>query len=382
MSVLKKGTLWLWLLTKRLYKKPTFLAILVLIPLLVLGYGAVARQESGMLTVALYGDSDSLTQTVFAEMEQSGQLVKYVRCETPEKAELLVRTGKADAAWIFPEDLETALDTFTKSPVAKNAFVRVVQREENVMLALCREKLSGALYPYIAEKYYILFLREEFPQMENLTDAELMAYYKDFEVSGDLFAFENVAEEKVQQVHYLMSPLRGLLAVVIALGGLATAMYNIRDEENGTFNWLPMRKRIWPELAGQVVAGVNLGLAALLALMATGMAQSLGKELVVLLLYSLCSGLFCMLLRRLLGSIRLLGTATPLLIVAMLLLCPVFFDLGAMRRWQQIFPPTYYINGVYDLQYMVRMLFYGIVCGMMCLLLDLLRDLRVRQWRS
>ena len=48
---MKKYLLWLWLLTKRLYKKPTFLAILVLIPLLVLGYSAVFFLAGSWITV-------------------------------------------------------------------------------------------------------------------------------------------------------------------------------------------------------------------------------------------------------------------------------------------------------------------------------------------
>ena len=55
---------WFLLLNKRLYKKATFLLILILIPLLVIGYGAVARDESGLFTVALAckGEDDTASQ--------------------------------------------------------------------------------------------------------------------------------------------------------------------------------------------------------------------------------------------------------------------------------------------------------------------------------
>ena len=382
MSSLKKATLWMWMLTKRLYKKPTFLAILVLIPLLTMGYRAIVKGESGVATVALYGESDPVTQEVFQQMEGSGQLLRYIRCESPERAELLVRTGKADAAWIFPEDLQASLKTFAEDFEAGKAFVRVVQREENVLLALIREKLSGALYPYIAEEFYIQYMREKYPKLDHLTDEELMEYYEGSKVSGELFDVESDVKEQVQQVHYLMSPLRGLLAVVVVLGGMAAAMYHIRDEENGTFHWLSLRKRILPELAGQLVTSLNLGLVALLALWAVGMAQSLPKELLAWVLYSLCTALFCMVLRRLLGSIRVLGTAIPLLVVGMLLICPVFFDLGPMRQLQRIFPPTYYINCVYESRYILLLLAYCTACGAICLLLDRLQSIRVRRWWS
>ena len=57
---MKRMLIWLRLLTKRLYKKPVFLVILVLIPLLTFSYRVVAEQESGMVTVALAGNQDMM----------------------------------------------------------------------------------------------------------------------------------------------------------------------------------------------------------------------------------------------------------------------------------------------------------------------------------
>ena len=50
---MKRMGKWLLMMTKRLYKKPTFVVILILIPVLVLGYGLVAAEDSGMVTIAL-----------------------------------------------------------------------------------------------------------------------------------------------------------------------------------------------------------------------------------------------------------------------------------------------------------------------------------------
>ena len=44
MKLCKRGLLWLWLLTKRLYRRPAFLVILVLIPTLIFGYTAMTRE--------------------------------------------------------------------------------------------------------------------------------------------------------------------------------------------------------------------------------------------------------------------------------------------------------------------------------------------------
>lgn len=370
MRTVKKTFLWFWLLTKRLYKKPTFLAILVLIPLLVLGYSTVAKEDSGMVTIALAGHGDLLTESIFDDLQESGQLIQYVVCKTAEEAQNMVRAGKADGAWIFPEDLQTCIDGFVKDSDGHGSFVRVIQREETVALMLARERLSGVLYPHIARSFYLRFLRKSYPELDSMTDEQLMEYYDGTELTDQLFSYDDASVERIQQVHYLMSPVRGLLAVVIVLGGMATAMYAIRDNGNGTFQWLPAKYKFLPELGGQMITAWNLGGAALLALAFVGMAIGLFAELTVLLLYGFCVATFCMLLRRLLGSIRGIGTAMPLLIVVMLLVCPVFFDFGVMRRVQFLLPPTYYINSANNPAYLGYMLCYSIVCLLISLVLD------------
>ena len=101
-------------------------------------------------------------------------------------------------------------------------------------------------------------------------------------------------------------------------------------------------------MGSNLVAVFQVGLAVLIALLATGLAKGLGMEILALLLYSLCVTGFCMMLRALLGRISLLGSILPLLMVVMLAVCPVFLDLGALRLFQFLLPPTYFINCVYN----------------------------------
>lgn len=374
MKNIKKLLLWLWLLTKRLYRKPTFLVILVLIPLLVLCYSTIDQQDSGMVVIALAGAEDPMTEQIFEDLQDSGQLMKYKICKSPEEAELLVRTGKADGAWIFPEDLQTHVDNFVKDTEEHGSFVRVIQREENVALMLARERLSGAIYPYIARSYYLRFLRKNYEQLDHLSDEALLQYYDGTDMAQDLFAYEDIHAEKTQQVHYLMAPLRGLLAVVMVSGGMAAAMYTIRDRQNGTFCWVPAKYRLLPELGTQWLTALNLGAVSLTALGLSGMTEGIFTELAILLLYSLCVAAFGMMLRRLLGSIRVIGTAIPLLIVVILLVCPVFFDFGVLRRYQLLLPPTYYINSAHNPKYLAYMGLYSGVCLLICLVFDKLQN--------
>ena len=361
MKPYQKALMWLWLLTKRLYKRPAFLVILMLIPALVLGYTAMTRDDSGVVTVALaQEEEDPLATHIFQQLSGNGQMIRYVFCPDPEEAETLVRGGKADMAWIFPKDLKTRIDAFVDDPDDDNSFVLVLLREDTVTTMLARERLSGVLYEQIAKSYYLCYMRENFPELDHLSDEALMAYYNDFSPEGKLFTIEDAANgtDHLQTVHYLLSPVRGLLGILTVLCGLAAAMFHMRDLQLGTFSWVSLRMRPAAELVNHLVSVLNVGLVAFVTLLLTDLAADPVREFLILLLYCLCIVSFCMVLRRLTGSIKLLGTLTPLLIVIMLLVCPVFFDFRPLRWLQLFLPPTYYINAAYKPAYILYMPVY------------------------
>ena len=102
---LKKILLWFLLLNKRFLKKPGLWAILIIIPLLVVAFNAVALQDSGIITVALAteDENDSLANEIIEDIKKDNRLIRFV-VSTPDEAEVLVKDGKADAAWILHEN--------------------------------------------------------------------------------------------------------------------------------------------------------------------------------------------------------------------------------------------------------------------------------------
>lgn len=360
-----RSWMWFWLLTKRLYKKLTFLAILLLIPALVLGYGAAAKGDSGMITVVLaQQEEDPIAEEIIRSLEGSTQLIRYEICDDAKIAEDMVRGGKADMAWIFHGDLDAKLDKFVEQPKAKNAIVTVLLREDDVSLRLAREKLSGALYRVLSQRVYLSYIRENVPEFDDLSDEVLMEYHAGQKMSDTLFDFgdPDAGMERVQSVHYLTAPVRGLLAVVIALCGMATALYYMQDTRRGTFAWVSTRRRPGVELGCQLVSLANVTAVVMLALVLTGQTGSFLAELATALLYCLCCAAFSMVLRRLCGSVRLLAMLLPLLVVVMLVVCPVFFDLGDLRSLQYLLPPTYFIQGAYNAKYLLYMMGYTGIC--------------------
>lgn len=368
---------WIGLLWKRLYKKLTFVLLLVLIPALVFGYGQTTQEESGLVTVALASRVDPvepLTQAVWDDLLQS-QIVRYIVCDSPEEARELVLNGQADTAWIFEADIERGIYDFVARRSRNQAFITVLEPENRVALKLVRELLSGVMFPHCAKTVYLSYIRENAPELDHLSDQQLMEYYDNAMFDDELFIFSdmdgNVQEPVEEPTSYLLTPVRGMLGVVAVLAGLATAMYYIRDEKSGTFAWVPLGRRGIVELGCQLISLVNVVAVALISLALTGQTGHLGRELLVAVLYSLCVAGFAMAVRRISGGIRGLGMATPLLVVVMLAVCPVFFDLGAMRQLQYCFPPTYFVNATYNDRYIGLMILYTLAMLAICGVTDL-----------
>lgn len=364
---------WYGLLTKRLFKRPTFIAILLLIPALVLGYSAVAAEDSGVVTVALAQEDneDAMASAVTEKLMDNSNLIRFISCISPEEAEHQVLIGKADAAWIFEANMEKKVYKFVSSRSAWDAFVRVVERESNISVMLTREKLSGAIFDCCSEVLYLQYIRENVREMDGVSDEELLRYYNAVTLNGELFDFSYTDDSAKDDPakNYLMTPVRGMLAVVIVLCGLATAMYYIQDQQSGTFAWMAERKRPLAELGCQMISVVNISFVALISLAVIGQTVDLGRELAVMALYAPCTAVFSMTVRRLIGGMRGLGTLLPLLVVVMFVVCPVFFDLSMLRVLQYCFPPTYFINAAYNDKFLLYMSLYTIALGSVYFLL-------------
>lgn len=364
---MKNGIRWLVLLNKRLWKKPTFLVLLLLIPLLTVCYTQTTRQEPGLVSVALAQEApDPLAETFIEELLQASGMVRFRVCEAPDEAIELVQTGDTDLAWIFPGNLQSKIEAFVRTPSRDQAFIRVYQREDNVLLMLTREILGGQLYRSSSKSLYLQALRELLPEAQTLSDETLLAHYGAVDAPDTLFFFTQ--EGYVPNTGHLTAPIRGILAVVVMLGSLAAALYHMEDLSAGTFAWLRQDRLVLAELAGQLLTTVNLALVSLVALCLSGLSGPLGRELLLWGGLCLCGSSFSMMLRRLCGHPGVLGALMPLLAVGLLVLCPVFFDTSLLNPLPWLLPPTYCIRGLQD----SRILWYVPLYSLGCILVYLL----------
>ena len=163
--------------------------------------------------------------------------------------------------------------------------------------------------------------------------------------------------------------MRGLLALLLILTGLASAMYYYEEERRETFLRLHKPLRRFLPLLFHLAALLPVGLVMLLALRAAGLLIDWPRELGVMLLYCASAAAFCELLRKLCRGETRLGALIPVLMAVMLALCPVFFDLKRLDALRRLLPPYYYLNAVHSDAFVWQMAVFTLAAAALAALL-------------
>lgn len=378
MKGLRHACLFFSLLNKRLFKKYSFLVILAMVPVLTAGMFLAAREDSGILHIVLCpeNEKDPLAGEVIAELTGQKGILRYSAESSVDAACLAVREGEADAAWILSGSLTEDADAYTSYRGEPEPFITVVEREDTVFLQLAREQLYSVLYPHLSYALFKNFITTDLA--EDISEEELRTEYSIMEADGNIFRFSyrNITDEpdRAEEANYLLTPLRGLLALLVLLCGFAASLYYEQDREEKLFLQMPVGREIYFPYLYHLPAVIDGGAVVLLTFSVTHILISWRRELLLMALYcAACMG-FCNLIRKMSGTMQRLSTCIPILILAMVVICPIFISLRQFRMMQYLFPPFYYLQSVHNAGYIKYFLLYlAILYGA-----DLLLALRER----
>ena len=161
----KRGAIWMYLLTKRLLKKPIFLITLALIPLMAFAIGVLSGEDSSVVRVALYSRTeDAVAEQVIERLMEADSIVDFQCHETEESAIEAVKQGKADSAWGFSEDFSDRLRRYARGELnpKKEPLIFITEQEENLTLRLAQENLYGGIIPSLSREIYMAYLSVEY----------------------------------------------------------------------------------------------------------------------------------------------------------------------------------------------------------------------------
>ena len=367
---MKRAFLWYGLLTRRLLRKPAFLILLLCVPLLAGAMTLVSKQEKSFVSIALVCETDAPAARRSADrLLNSASLVRCTEYGSEAEARDAVASAQADAAWIFREEAEDELARFV-SQRGTHGVVLVVEREDNVFLRLAREQLAAAIYPEASRALFRSYLIEKLGAPEDAPEEFFEAYYQTpfSDVSIIEFAYDD-GSELSSSADFLVVPVRGLLALLLVLTGLASAMYLNAEERRECFLRLGKGARRFLPLLYHLTALLPMALAVLIALRLAGLLGAWPRELGRMLLFCASAAVFSELIRKLCRSQALLGALIPVMMALMMALCPVFLDLKMLEPVRRLLPPYYYLNAIRSGSYTWQLAVYTCAAAVPAVLL-------------
>jgi len=366
---------------KRLFLKKSFVILLCLVPLMVLGLRLIAAENNGIVNILLCmeDEKDELASDTVDKLLGEDSVFAYEYCDDIDEALELLGHGEVDAVWYFPDDMLELVKEYASGNTDVK-LVEVYEVEDTTSLKLSREALMASIYDYITYEEYAGYVAQVVPDGTEITEEELRLYYDYFRQDGSLFEFYNIDGTEWKAVGgYLTAPVRGMLALLILLAGIAGVMYFRQDKEAGVYEYLPRSEEWMYRLPGCLMAMIVIGAVALLSLFLSGNATTLPMELLLMAEYIAACSIFCSILDNIFGSLLVMGIVTPFVILITFIMCPVFFSVDGFLPVKCLLPTFYYLRGIHDLNWVMYGGIYIAIAFVINVVVDLIFNKGIRK---
>ena len=353
------------LLLKRLFKKKSYIFMLLLVPVMVLALKGVSRGDAGLMTIGVYipGD-DYASNSLMESIEDEPGSFKYIFYDDREKLIEDVKCQQLSEGWICPDNLDEAVESIV-STGQTDSRIEIVIREQGLSHLLSREVLNSRVYKSLARQMAYTYISEKLYKGEQskAQQNKILNTFDSYAINGNLFEMGYLDDSQPQDnndTNYIMMPLRGILALWLLTLSIAASMYYLEDEKNGLFIWWKPRFGLIRDFLYYVVIMAIPTIMVIVGLRFGGVSTSLHREILSITIYDFT--LICManILREIMGTIKGLGIITPVLIMASALLSPVFVDFKEGRILQKLCPTFHYLNSINDAYYLKTLILFGI----------------------
>ncbi len=325
---------------KRLLKRPAYIAVLAAVPIAALALSWASSAGSGIVTAGLVakGSAGGAEERAARRLTEAGSAMRILTFDGEEEASAALRSGEIEAVWILG-DLEGTLRAAARSGTAEHP-IKVVEREDDPLLALSREKLYAAIFPELSYEIYADLMEDRFGETDG---SVLRSYYDTRIVTSRIIEFESVSGGEDTGPGYMLSPLRGLLSLIVLAAALSSALYSIGEVRRGAFVWAGRPAMYAIPLLSHFLAALGAGAASLTALAAGGVLGNVLAEIACMTVFCALCAVFCEALRLVLGTEERFAAAIPAAIILSLALAPIFVDIRGFAPVKALLPPYWYL---------------------------------------
>ena len=352
MKKIKRYLLWFFLLEKRLFRKIGFILVLLSVPLLALVISMISTRAEGAIEIVLFAEEpgDPVVSEITDKLLADRSFITFRTVGSRDEAVRIVKYGSADEAWVLEDGFFDKISDYANGKQSDGPAVSVYVRQDSAALLVAREKLTSAVSPVLLRETMKAIVRSDFDESEIPDEEGLNAVFDGAFRNADLFkyAYLDGGDTADKDIGYLLSPLRGILAVMTVLGGLATGIYWQKDVETGLFGRFRGVRRIILAAGYQLTGVLPVAAVSLASLAVAGVFTDPLREILNSLLLCVSASAFCSLVRVICGKSERMSVATPILTIALLALSPIFMGMDTMRVFHVLTPVYYYLSATHD----------------------------------
>lgn len=357
-----------FILGKRLVKRLTYVALLIIIPIAVLLLKVGTKEKGHVMSIGIYAEDekDKAAKALIKGLSETSDDFLFTEYEEMEEAVSAVEKGVIDEAWIIHEDLSEEFLRISVGKTPRNP-ITIYIRETGVTHFMMQEVLESAAFKIFSKEVFSEFVKTHYEDAEGLENFEKEFYKKVPENS--LFAFSYLDGTGEEDVDYLLLPVRGLLAILLLITGIAASVYYLEDEKHGLFIYWHTRTKNLRAFGYYAVVMFFSTVLVLASLYLAGVGLSIFWELMNIIIYDVAVILLSMIIRMIFSNIKTIGVIMPLAVIASIILSPVFIDMKSMRAIQIFVPSFHYLMSTHSSRYTGFMVVY---CVAEILILEIL----------
>ncbi|MBQ0042322.1 MAG: ABC transporter permease [Lachnospiraceae bacterium] len=320
----------------RTIKKPLFIIILLLIP--IMGVLYINQTEyAGAPKVCLYANNpDAVTETVFYDLENSDCSFDFYIASSQQQLENDILAGAAECGYVFPDDMETRLligmtngiiDTYvSSSSTIKNTV------NETVYAALYKEYCFIVMADYIKKDSDINSLDL------TITQDYLRQIYELRRTDGSTFSFdiEGAFTEYTKTTEKIsMHLFIGMIGILLLLSGLMGLLSYSKDCNENVLMNLHNKDHFTASLCNILIPLFFSGIAGAITLALIGYFNSI-ISIFIYIFYIVAIIVLCLILKPLMRYRMVVLMLIPFYLIGCFVLTPIFIDLSIYLNFLKI----------------------------------------------
>lgn len=360
--------IWICLLSRRLWKQPAYIALLLSIPLVGYAAGMMERDEKGGAVVAVCVEDSIWSEAIISGLteREADSVLRFEFCNDSGEVKRRVAGEEADCGFILPEDIDVKVSggKWRKS-------IPVYETSASSITGMAEERIASVVFRLYSEYHYAEYMEQISPSAAKFA----MEAYEKHLADDSTFGFRYLFDDPDGQLNYdknvgndnsvntTVFPVKGVLAVLIFVSGMCGMLEYEKDKSEKRF--LRMAPKILTYMVNVWISTVFVSAAVLLCLWISEGVRSCGdffsmgdifsvwnarmwaEQIVHLVIYQCMILAYCVILRVLLHRQETIAVAIPILTLGSLVCSPVFIRMGSYMPvfavLEKIFPVSYYL---------------------------------------